>query len=118
MPEEYRPDYKYQPLRRLTRFRCHLVKSLVREKSYFLANLFLKASNFSNLKPFSHTFGATGLATILEFFSIDELASTSVEELVAFIMKHGKARFKEPERIHLFGILALIRRIRKQDKEK
>lgn len=97
VPAEYRPDYKYQPLRRLTRFRCHLIKSLVREKSYFLANLFLKASSFSSLKPFSNTFGATSLATILEFFSTDELAATSVDKLVDFIAKHGKARFKQPK---------------------
>jgi len=97
LPAEYIPDYKYQPLRRLTRFRCHLMKSLMREKSYFLSNLFLKASSFNSLKPFSNTFGATSLTTILEFFSTDELASTPVEELIDFITKHGKARFKDPK---------------------
>jgi transposase len=97
LPQEYIPDFKYQPLRKLTRFRCHLMKTLAREKNYFLTNLFLKASSFSSIKPFSNTFGATSLAAILEFLSIDEIALAPVETLVEFVIKHGNGRIKEPK---------------------
>ncbi|MCM8827574.1 MAG: transposase, partial [Candidatus Omnitrophica bacterium] len=59
LPREYTPDFQYQPLRRLTRFRYHLMQSMAREKNFFLSNLFLKASSYSEVKPFRSLFGAT-----------------------------------------------------------
>jgi len=90
LPREYSPDFQYQPLRRLTRFRYHLMQSMAREKNFFLSNLFLKASSYSNVKPFSSNFSATSLATIEQFFSTDELATTPVDKLLEFVKKQGK----------------------------
>jgi len=99
LPKEYVPDIKYQPLRKLTRFRFHLQQQIAREKNFFLANLFLKASAYSSVKPFSSTFSATSLSVINEFFSVDELASASMEELTEFILEKGKAHFSCPSEV-------------------
>ena len=42
LPAQYEPDSLYLPLRRLVRYRYHLVKSIEREKKLPIANLFLK----------------------------------------------------------------------------
>jgi len=99
LPKEYVPDVKYQPLRKLTRFRFHLQQQIAREKDFFLANLFLKASAYSSVKPFGSTFSATSLAVISDFFSVDELASASMDELTDFILKEGQSRFSHPDEI-------------------
>ena len=99
LPKEYIPDVKYQPLRKLTRFRSHLMQQITREKDFFLANLFLKASSYSSVKPFGSTFSATSLAVINDFFSVDELAGASMEDLTDFILKEGKSHFSHPDEI-------------------
>jgi len=87
-------------LQRLTRQRFHISKNLVREKLYVLNNIYL---SFSGLviankkdKPFSNMFGATSCAIFDNFSSPDEIAETSVEDLVTFISAVGKNRFKNP----------------------
>jgi hypothetical protein len=99
LPKEYVPDIKYQPLRKLTRFRFHLMQQITREKDFFLANLFLKCSAYSSVKPFGSTFSATSLAVINDFFSVDELAAMPIEELTEFILEKGKAHFSKPGEI-------------------
>ena len=47
------PQLDFLPLRFYTRARFHLVQQLAREKSYFTAFLFLKASAYRVLRPFS-----------------------------------------------------------------
>lgn len=99
LPEPYEDNKAYFPLKRLTRYRCHLVNTIAKEKNYFLTHLFLKFSSFSSLKPFSNTFGKTSLAVITDFLSVDEIVHMSIEELVDFIVKQGKNRFNNPEQI-------------------
>jgi transposase len=97
--EEYRAKLDHLPLQRLTRFRCHLVNQLVRERNYFLNQLFLKFSAFGKGQPFSDTFGATATAVIEEFMTPDAIANADDEQLVEFVIKHGKNRFPNPEEI-------------------
>jgi len=99
LPEPYEEHQHYFPLKRLTRYRYHLVETITREKNYFLTHLFLKYSSYNTLKPFSNTFGKTSLAVIEEFFTPDELASTPLEELIQFVVSKGKNRFANPEQI-------------------
>jgi len=99
LPEPYEEHQPYVPLRRLTRFRFHIVKDISREKNYFITHLFLKFSSYKSVKPFSDTFGATSQAVITEFFSLDEIASMSIDDLVAFLMKHGKNQFSNPTEV-------------------
>lgn len=98
LPEPYESHQPYLPLRRLTRYRFHIVKAINREKAYFLTHLYLKFSAFSMEKPFASVFGATSLAVITEF-SPDELVNLPLEELTQFIINNGKNRFKDPDKI-------------------
>jgi hypothetical protein len=85
-------------VRRLTWYRFHIVKTLAREKAYFLTHLYLKFSGFSVEKPFASLFGATSLAVITEF-SPDELVQFPLEELTQFLNKNGKNWFKDPQQM-------------------
>jgi transposase len=77
LPEGSQVDFRYLPLQRLTRFRCHLVETISREKNYFLINLFLKFSTLAQGEVFSNTFGATSESLTLEFFSPRGCGSTA-----------------------------------------
>lgn len=98
LPAPYENHQPYLPLKRLTRYRYHLVQNIAREKAYFLTHLYLKSSAFSFAKPFASLFGTTSLALITEF-SPDEIVHLPLEELTQFIITNSKNRFKEPEKI-------------------
>jgi len=98
LPEPYESHQPYLPLRRLTRYRFHLIKTIAREKAYFLTHLYLKFSAFSLEKPFASLFGATSLALITDF-SPDELVRLPLEELTQFVIDNGKNRFKDPQKV-------------------
>jgi len=86
----------YLPLKRLTRYRFHLVGTLVRETSHFLTHLFLQCSGLAQANPLGRPLGATGCALIEALPSAEALAALPVEELVAFLVKQGKNRFPDP----------------------
>jgi transposase len=96
LPEHPPPDPRYFPLQRLTRYRFHLVETLVRTKAQALTSLFLAASDYDWLAPFSDPFGASSLAVLSEFKTLDELAAVPLEELTTFIDTHGRHRFADP----------------------
>jgi transposase len=98
LPAPFQVDALYAPLQRLTRFRAHLAQTLAREKNYFLSFLFLKFSAFCQQEPFGDPFGATSLA-VLETFSTEDLAQTSLAELAAFVQQHGRGRFADPQEV-------------------
>ncbi len=83
-------DYRYQALKLLTRARHQTVQDMTREKQRFLNGLFISFSGLAQEKIFSNKFGATSMALIEEFSSIDELAYMSLEELADFVRRHGK----------------------------
>ena len=92
---------EYMPLQRLTRQRLHIVSNLSREKNYLLTNIFLKFSELAVMdqkdRPFSDIFGATSTAVLTEFLSSEEIAETSIDELVRFIVKSSRNRFADPD---------------------
>jgi transposase len=90
------PNPRYFPLQRLTRARYQLVHTLVRVKSQALTLLFLAASAYDTLEPFSDTFGATSRAVLTEFASLDEVAALPLAELVAFLDRHSHHRIPDP----------------------
>jgi hypothetical protein len=96
LPAGSPPDPRYFPLQRLTRYRFHLVQTLVRAKAHALTLLFLAASEYDRLEPFADPFGATSLAVLTEFQGLDELAALPLEDLVAFIDTQGRHRFEDP----------------------
>jgi len=99
LPKNHFADQLYEGLKRLTRYRFHLMDTLCREKNYFLKFLFLKFSSYSQDNPFSDPFGASAGSIAIDFFSVDEIANKPIEELSAFLIKKGKNRFKNPEKI-------------------
>ena len=98
LPASFHYEERYFPVRVLTRYRQHLVHQLAREKTYCLAILYFKYSEYSrkDKRPFSNLFGATSRAVIQEFASLEEIAALPFEELVEFIDGKGKRRFPDP----------------------
>jgi len=84
------------PLRFYTRLRFHVVQNLAREKSYFLAFLFLKASAYRRLKPFSDVFGVTSRLVITQPPSLDELAAIPVDELASHLHELSGHHLRHP----------------------
>jgi hypothetical protein len=97
-PPPFSLTWSMPPRPRLTRFRAHLAQTLAREKNYCLALLFLPFSAFSQEAPFDDLLSPTSLG-ILETFTTEELAQTSLEELAACVQQHGRGRFADPCRV-------------------
>ncbi len=97
LPHEVTFDERYLPLQRLTRYRYHVAHTLAREKVYFITvALYLKASVYTRLKPFSDPLGVTSQHILSHYVTIDELASISVDDLAAELDLIGKRRFDDP----------------------
>ncbi len=100
LPRPFTMEEMYLPLRTLTRYRYHLVRELVRVKSYCLSLVYLKATDYTDKKkrPFSDTFGATSQAVLRQFATLDEIANMPFDELVEWLDIKGKRRFPNPEK--------------------
>jgi transposase len=92
---------QFLALQRLTRHRLHIARSLTREKTYMLSNIFLKFSEFSILdedeQPFSNNYGTTASSVLTDFLSTEDIANLPLESLIEHICKKGKNRFVNPE---------------------
>ena len=92
---------KYLALQRVTRWRYQTAQELTREKNRYLQNLFLKFSSMAQLQGsqdalLSNTFGATALDFIEDFEDVDQIAYTNVEDLIQYLINHGKKAFCRP----------------------
>jgi transposase len=92
-------DERYLSLQKLTRARYTVVQNLAREKNRYLNILFSKFSEMVVQPVFSNNTGVTALSVIQDFETLDELINIPLEELVAYIVKKGKNRFSDPEKI-------------------
>ena len=85
---------QYIALQRLTRQRYHICRELIREKTYILTNLYLSFSGLissnKNELPFSNLFGTSSSAFLEEFISPNQIAESSMEELINFISQKSK----------------------------
>jgi transposase len=90
-------DEIFEPLKRLTRFRFHLIENLIAEKNYLLTHLFLKYSSWQKIKPFSDAFGKTATEIISEM-EMDEIAEIPLAELVEKIITLSKGTVDKPEK--------------------
>lgn len=99
LPAPFVLNELYQPLQRLTRFRCHLMHQITREKNYFLSFLFLKFSEYQNLEPFSDTFGAASQAVLTDYLTVDEIVATPLEELASLLARESNNRFPSPQAV-------------------
>ena len=91
--------YKYKALQTLTRARFFAVQNLSREKQRFSNYLFMKCSGLAQEKVFSNQTGATSMALIDEFETIDELIYMDIDEQTDFISEKGRNRFDNPNAI-------------------
>lgn len=98
LPSPFQLDAQYAPLQRLTRFRCHLVQNLAREKSSFLSFLFLTFSTYGQVSPFGDPFGATSCA-VLDEFTTDEIAQQPLDQLATYLQTKGHGRFADPDQL-------------------
>lgn len=87
----------FLPLRFYTRLRFHLVQNLAREKNYFCAYLFLKASAYGQIGPFSDSFGSTSSLVLSEHPSLDQLANLPIEELTSYLDHLSKHHLPDPK---------------------
>jgi len=100
----YVPQGNLLKLRLYTRYRLHVVQSLVAAKSFFLCYLFLKMSEYSRYckkkggddKLFANTFGATSSLVITNYPSAEELANAPFDELSSLISSASKGLIKDP----------------------
>lgn len=97
--KEVNLDEKYIALRNLTRARFQVAQNLSREKTRFLETLFYKFSALDTSNIFSDTFGATSIAVISEFFSVDDINDMPLENLADFVAEKSKNSFTDPEKI-------------------
>lgn len=90
-------DEQYEPLKRATRFRYHLVTQLIREENYFFNYLFLKFSSWQKLAPLSSPFGVTAEEIITEFDS-EKLLLLPLEELAQKISATSRNTLADPQK--------------------
>lgn len=66
-----------------------------------LNNIFLKFSEYALLRngehPFSNKYGATAEAILTEYTTNDDIVTSSIEDLVAFINSKSRGRIADPE---------------------
>ena len=94
--EVYMDDYRHKALQTLTRARFDAVQNLTREKQRFGNYLFLKCSGLAQEKILSQNTGATTIALMEHFETVDELAYADLEALTAFIARSGHGKFSDP----------------------
>lgn len=92
--------YEYEALQRLTRTRYHMMKTLTREKTYCLNNVFLKFSSLRTDSPFSDSFGTTSLA-VIEELEPEQICEMPMEDLIDFLQQKGNNHFADPQQIAL-----------------
>lgn len=95
LPNEFYINFNQLGLQRLTRFRQHIIKSITREKTYLVSNLFLKFSKLTQKKIFSDNFGTTAQTLLTDIYSSDEIATMSIDNLISVIAEASKNHFDD-----------------------
>jgi len=97
LPRSISADFRYLALQRLTRHRFHIVECIVREKNYYLSNLFLKCSGLCQSGVFSNNFGAAATGLVDELENFEQIVDMPLEELVAWLVEKSREKFDNPE---------------------
>lgn len=96
LPHPYTWNEPLLALQRLTRARLHLIDDMTRHTNVLLTNLFLTFIDYSNGPFEKDKLSPTSLAVMEEFDSAENLVNLSLDELVAFLIKHSRNNFKDP----------------------
>jgi transposase len=97
-------DPRYLPLRQLSRAYFRLTHTLAAEKSFALTLLYLLASEYRRIKPFSDNFGVTSAHVLTEHSNIAAVADIPLASLTAALdtLSHGhlKDARKSAHKLH------------------
>jgi hypothetical protein len=96
--DRYQFNDRYLPLRFLSRAYCRVTHSLAAEKAYLLALLFLTASEYQRLKPFSNLAGVTSRQVLDEFADIQAIADLPLETLTEQLQSYAGQTLPDPHR--------------------
>jgi transposase len=91
----YSLDPRHLPLRQLSRAYCRLVHTLAAEKAFALTLVYLTASEYGRLKPFSDTFGVTSTHILTEYPDIVAIADIPLDSLTTTLDTVSKGHFKD-----------------------
>jgi len=92
-------DEKHLALQRLTRERYHVVKQITDSKNHFLNNLYFKLNTVEAELPTS-VFGETMMSFLTdELYSLDEIATLPLDQLVSELNRLSHGRFGDSEEV-------------------
>src|SRR5699024_408530 len=87
-------EAQYVALQQLTRTRYNIVHQMTREKQRFLQYLSYKCNTFTEDVE-SSVFGKAMMDLFQEYYSLEELAQISLEDLADYLREKGKNRFPD-----------------------
>jgi hypothetical protein len=90
-------DERYLPLRLLSRAYCRLTHNLAAEKAFCLCTLYLFASDYQRLKPFSDNFGATSSFILTEYPDVATIADIPLQNLSDLLDARARRQLKDPQ---------------------
>jgi transposase len=93
----YRFDPRYLPLRQLSRAYCRLIHSLAAEKAFCCTLIYLSASEYQRIKPFSDTFGVTSRFVLSEYPDVAALADIPLNDLVNLLDARARGSLKDAD---------------------
>jgi transposase len=91
----YTFDQRYLPLRQFSRAYFRVVHTLAAEKTYALSLVYLLASEYRRVKPFSEILGATSGHILTDYPDIAALADIPLDHLIADLKTHSHNRLKD-----------------------
>ena len=91
----YAFDERYLPLRQLTRAYCRLVHALAADKAFCLTFVYLLASEYKRLSPFSDVFGVTSQHVLHEYPDVAAIAAVPLDALSATLDAVTGGRLKD-----------------------
>lgn len=91
----YTFNLRYLPLRQLTRAYCRLTHTLAAEKAFALTLIYLLASEYARLKPFSNIFGVTSTHILTDYPDIAAIAAIPLDTLTATLDALAKGQIRD-----------------------
>jgi transposase len=91
-------EEEYIALQRLTRTRFKLINQQKEVKQHFLEELYYKCNTLSSELDTS-VFGASIMDLLEADLSVDEISQMPLEELTTRLIKSGRGRFGDPEKV-------------------
>jgi transposase len=93
----YHFNDRYLPLRFLTRAYARIIHTLAAEKAYLRSLLFIYASDYQRLEPFSDLCGVTSLRLLDEFDNLQALADLPLAELTDQLRRWSGNSLPDPD---------------------